>query len=467
MWSVRYLNPDNAGGPSFESETNSPASPSASDPALTSNRHYLTVDGAVVGVLVSTGNLPSVGASDMAPPSLSAVTLNKVEYWHLDYQNSLTATTDQAGTITERYAYDPFGKRRYTNGSYDAAGNLILDWSATTSGGSGRGYTGHEQLDDIGLTHMNGRIYDATIGRMLQADPIVSDLENLQHTNRYAYVWNNPFQWTDPTGYAGVGNTACKGEGDCALQEGRMVPKDQGEVKGQVPSKSIDNQKTQEPNIQAPKSDGSNHRFTNADLENQNEVVKTAPAGGDRDRAVGAYNIIQEQVKPTGGIQGFVNNLVNGALIAGAGSAPIQLPSVDVIGHAGGVVAAATVELRNVVNAEKNALGRAMKGKGKNLPDSTIVCRGGLCTAERFAKGSGVKEDAEGRLSGISTGIGDSIWEASTEIPNNQMGVTTVGEIRAVGGVVDNNYGNHANVSGITAEQAAKLFSNIVKNPHK
>jgi RHS repeat-associated protein len=211
-----YLNPDNAGGLSFESETNNPATPSASDPAITSNRHYLTVDGAVVGVLVSTGNLPSVGASDMAPPSLGSVTLNKVEYWHLDYQNSLTATTDQAGTITERYAYDPFGKRRYTNGSYDAAGNLILDWSATTSGGSGRGYTGHEQLDDIGLTHMNGRIYDATIGRMLQADPIVADLENLQHTNRYAYVWNNPFQWTDPTGYAGnlIGDSICHGGGD-------------------------------------------------------------------------------------------------------------------------------------------------------------------------------------------------------------------------------------------------------------
>jgi len=137
--------------------------------------------------------------------NLGSVTFNKVEYWHLDYQNSLVTTTDQAGTVTERYAYDPFGKRRYTNGSYDAAGNLILDWSDTTSGGSGRGYTGHEQLDDIGLTHMNGRIYDATLGRMLQAAPIIADLENLQHTNRYSYVWNNPFQWTDPTGYAGAG----------------------------------------------------------------------------------------------------------------------------------------------------------------------------------------------------------------------------------------------------------------------
>ena len=36
-----------------------------------------------------------------------------------------------------------------------------------------RGFTGHEQVDSMGIVHMNGRIYDAKLGRFLQADPIV------------------------------------------------------------------------------------------------------------------------------------------------------------------------------------------------------------------------------------------------------------------------------------------------------
>ncbi|EGI78233.1 hypothetical protein, partial [Hylemonella gracilis] len=104
---------------------------------------------------------------------------------------------------------------------------------------------------------------------------------------------------------------------------------------------------------------------------------------------------------------------------------------------------------------------------GNDIPDSTIVCRGGSCTADAFKNGRGVTSDAAGNLSGISTGIGDSVASASQNIPHTKVGVTTVGDIRAAGGQVDNDHGNHANVSGITAEQAADLFKNVVKNPNK
>jgi hypothetical protein len=30
----------------------------------------------------------------------------------------------------------------------------------------------HEEVDELGIIHMNGRIYDADIGRFLQADPL-------------------------------------------------------------------------------------------------------------------------------------------------------------------------------------------------------------------------------------------------------------------------------------------------------
>ena len=51
---------------------------------------------------------------------------------------------------------------------------------------------------------MNGRVYDPTIGRFMSADPKIQDPNALQSFNRYAYVWNNPLNSTDPSGFEGV-----------------------------------------------------------------------------------------------------------------------------------------------------------------------------------------------------------------------------------------------------------------------
>lgn len=184
-----YQHPDNAGGLSFESE---------SGPSGTMQRHYVAVGGGTA-VLVTSGTLPALAASDTAPPAISSIVLAKLEFWHEDHLGSLAATTDHTGAVTARYAYDPFGKRRYTNGQYDAAGNLVVDWSASAAG-TDRGFTGHEHLDDIGVVHMNGRIFDPLIGRFMQPDPFIQDPSNLQNFNRYGYCFNSPLGCTDPTG---------------------------------------------------------------------------------------------------------------------------------------------------------------------------------------------------------------------------------------------------------------------------
>jgi RHS repeat-associated protein len=126
----------------------------------------------------------------------------KLEYWHKDHLGSLMATSDHLGLATARYSYDPFGKRRMTSGTYDANGTLIVDWTTDTNKGTDRGYTGHEHLDDVGLIHMNGRIFDPTLGRFLQADPRIQDPTNLQNFNRYGYCFNNPLTCSDPSGYS-------------------------------------------------------------------------------------------------------------------------------------------------------------------------------------------------------------------------------------------------------------------------
>ena len=65
-----------------------------------------------------------------------------------------------------------------------------------------RGFTGHEHLAELGIIHMNGRLYDPVLGRFLQADPIIQAPHNAQSHNRYVYVLNNPLSFTDPSGFS-------------------------------------------------------------------------------------------------------------------------------------------------------------------------------------------------------------------------------------------------------------------------
>ena len=95
-------------------------------------------------------------------------------------------------------SYDAWGQRRNgtTWGDLSALALGSFDTSRTK-----RGYTGHEMLDTVGIIHMNGRIYDPTLGRFMQADPVIQFPHYSQGYNRYSYVLNNPLAYTDPTGY--------------------------------------------------------------------------------------------------------------------------------------------------------------------------------------------------------------------------------------------------------------------------
>lgn len=69
-----------------------------------------------------------------------------------------------------------------------------------------RGFTGHEMLDSASLVHMNGRVYDPYLGRVLSVDPIVPTLGLSQAVNPFSYVMNNPLSLTDPSGYSWLGD---------------------------------------------------------------------------------------------------------------------------------------------------------------------------------------------------------------------------------------------------------------------
>jgi uncharacterized protein RhaS with RHS repeats len=72
---------------------------------------------------------------------------------------------------------------------------------------------------------MQGRQYDPKLGQFVQPDPIVQAPDFSQSWNRYAYVFNNPLKFVDPTGY----QTSGSGEGSGSSDEGEGEPSYQGE----------------------------------------------------------------------------------------------------------------------------------------------------------------------------------------------------------------------------------------------
>lgn len=113
---------------------------------------------------------------------------------HTDNQGSIVATTNYLGVVQTQALYEPFGTQSIV---YEVPVYGTNNYGPITE----KGYTGHRQMDHVGIIHMNGRIYDPTLGRFLQADPFIQAPMNSQSYNRYAYVLNNPMSYTDPSGY--------------------------------------------------------------------------------------------------------------------------------------------------------------------------------------------------------------------------------------------------------------------------
>ena len=121
-----------------------------------------------------------------------------MQYVLRDHLGSVDVLTDADGAVDSYLRFDAWGLRQNaaSGRNLTATARMDFDTCATT-----RGFTGHEMLDQVGVVHMNGRIYDPNLARFLQADPYVQFPNDLQSHNRYSYVMNNPLAHTDPSGH--------------------------------------------------------------------------------------------------------------------------------------------------------------------------------------------------------------------------------------------------------------------------
>ncbi len=150
----------------------------------TEHKHFIYADGQLIAINIKTDTTAGT-------PSIP----DKTRYLHYDNLGSIDTITNGQGNIVERMAYTAFGQRR--QGDWRASDPLLPIIPALTN----RGFTGHEHIDEMGFIHMNGRVYDPSIGRFLSADPNIQAPYSTQSYNRYSYVINNPLKYNDPSGY--------------------------------------------------------------------------------------------------------------------------------------------------------------------------------------------------------------------------------------------------------------------------
>jgi RHS repeat-associated protein len=108
-------------------------------------------------------------------------------YFHTDALDSVDTITTDSGVVAHQ--------------TFDLFGTPV---SAPTPELTRAGFTGHAHDRDLGLVDMRGRVYDPLAGRFMTADPVMQAPHSTQGLNRYSYVFNDPVNHVDPSGYFAI-----------------------------------------------------------------------------------------------------------------------------------------------------------------------------------------------------------------------------------------------------------------------
>jgi len=121
----------------------------------------------------------------------TAKAADEIVFFHVNAVGSATAAFNEDGDLCWAQDYTPYGRQLRNDDASPVVGCGLI--------GKDRGFTGHVQ-DESGLTYMQQRYYDASIGRFLSVDPVGVSAGNTNTYNRYMYGNNNPYKFIDPDG---------------------------------------------------------------------------------------------------------------------------------------------------------------------------------------------------------------------------------------------------------------------------
>jgi RHS repeat-associated protein len=153
-------------------------------------RYVLDLNGSLSKVLAETDATNAVSSyyvyglgliSRIAPDG-------STHYYHYDSRGSIIALTDATGTITDKYAYDPFGKLANSQGTTLNPFKYVGRYGVIDEGN--------------GLQYIRARYYDPGAGRFISKDAKAGKDNDGQSLNKYVYALNNPVMLIDISGYS-------------------------------------------------------------------------------------------------------------------------------------------------------------------------------------------------------------------------------------------------------------------------
>jgi RHS repeat-associated protein len=187
----------------FFEESNSGSTPDATYYYDGDGKRVKKVTGTEVTIFVY-----NAGGTLVEEYSTELAATQQVSYLTQDHLGSPRVITNESGVVKDREDFTAFGEevvssQRTSNSEYSAADQLRQN------------YTGYEKDGESGLEFAQARYYNPGHGRFTSVDPLTSSasIKNPQTFNRYSYVLNSPYKFSDPLGLLPLpsGSGACGG----------------------------------------------------------------------------------------------------------------------------------------------------------------------------------------------------------------------------------------------------------------
>ena len=142
-------------------------------------------------------------------------------YWLFsDHLGSTSKVANSSGTLQSQQLYKAWGETRYTSGTLPTRYTYTGQYSYATS-----------SANDFGLFYYGARFYDNSLGRFVSPDSIIPAPSIPTSWDRYAYSFNRPTVYKDPTGHrpCGEGETInCDGTKNPIAWNNPVKPMDKG-----------------------------------------------------------------------------------------------------------------------------------------------------------------------------------------------------------------------------------------------